>query len=365
MKIMKYELVLAIDRVRSVVTKNPQFPALEGILVRDRYLTASNAELTVQVNIENETGTPFILPMKAFDLIKNLPEGEVELLPNEAGNSVTIKMDKIKNTYQTYPAEQFAFYKGDAPETEGVTLPGKEIMEMFGHVLFAAADKATNQMMGGILLEWTGGRLNVVALDGHVLAWDSMSTAESVNMSIIIPKSAIRKILSMGMLDDITVTCDKSSAIFRSKDYTIYSRLIDGEYFKYNKMFVSADNYTITEKKTLVDAITRAKMCVDDNVPTVFDLQGDELHLSAAYSTTSYAETVKMQSEIITPLRIGFNPKLVLESVKAFTCEDITLNFINPKSPMIIEASDSDMKVLVLPVAIRDNNQGASAQTAK
>lgn len=35
--------------------------------------------------------------MKAFDLIKNLPEGDVELLHDDK-NVVTIKMEKIKNS---------------------------------------------------------------------------------------------------------------------------------------------------------------------------------------------------------------------------------------------------------------------------
>lgn len=46
--------------------------------------------------------------------------------------------------------------------------------------------------------------------------------------------------------------------------------------------------------------------------------------------------------------------KLVLETLKAFTCENIAMNFLGPKMPAVVEAEDSDMKAIVLPVMIRE-----------
>jgi DNA polymerase III beta subunit len=354
MKVRKYELARAIDKVKSIVTKNEQFPALSGVLIRDGYLIASNMELTIQVKLEGSAGTEFIIPMKAFDLIKSLPEGEVELTADTEKNIVTIRMDKIKNSYQSYGPDGFSFYKGDVPEENGITLPGARIMEAFGHVLFAAADKSpSNASMAGIRLEGKGKKLNVVALDGHVIAWDQITVDSPDEIAITVPKNAIRKLLAMGMSDDITVSYNKNSAIFRADEYIIYSRLIDGKYFAYDKMFNSGNTYAVIGKKELVEAMTRAKMCVEDNTPTVFDLKGDELEISADYNTISYKETVPMQTEFQNPLRIGFSSKLVLESIKAFTCENISLNFTSAVQPMIVEAEDSDMKVVVLPVKLR------------
>ena len=54
------------------------------------------------------------------------------------------------------------------------------------------------------------------------------------------------------------------------------------------------------------------------------------------------------------PLKIGFDSKLVLETLKAFTCENIAMNFSGPKMPAVVEAEDSDMKAIVFPVMIRE-----------
>lgn len=95
MKVKKYELVRIIDKLKSVVQKNTVHPALGGVLVKEGYLIAANGEITIQVKCEDAEGESFIIPMKAFDLIKNLPEGDVELLHDDK-NVVTIKMEKSR-----------------------------------------------------------------------------------------------------------------------------------------------------------------------------------------------------------------------------------------------------------------------------
>lgn len=74
MKVQKYEISRTIDKLKSIVQKNDQFPALGGVLVKDGYLIASNTEMTMQLKLEASKGSCFIIPMKAFDVIKNLPD---------------------------------------------------------------------------------------------------------------------------------------------------------------------------------------------------------------------------------------------------------------------------------------------------
>lgn len=352
MKIRKYELATAIDKVKSIVQKNEQFPALSGALVKDGYLTASNMEMTVQVKLEAPVEEEFIIPMKAFDLIKNLPEGEINILSDRKNKSITVQTDRIKNTYQTYDPNDYMFYKSVASEDDGVTLPGKEIMEAFGNVLFAAADRNSNALMTGIYLEGQNGKLNIVGLDGHVIAWDQVDGQGEDGMQIVIPKSAVRKVVSMGMMDDITISFDKSSAILRSKEYVVQCRLIAGKYFPYARMFGSPGNYAEVDRKLLSEAVTRAKMCVDDTTAAICNIGGNDLELSVEYGTVSYKEHVELVSEVQEGIRIAFNAKLLLETVKAFSNDRITLGLIGPKAPMVVGA-DNNLKVAICPVVLR------------
>lgn len=138
MKVQKYEISRTIDKLKSIVQKNDQFPALGGVLVKDGYLIASNTEMTMQLKLEASKGSCFIIPMKAFDVIKNLPDGEVDI-DTEGENIVVIKTKAIKNKYQSYPPEDFSFDITENPDAPGVVINGKSLMEAIGHVIYAAA----------------------------------------------------------------------------------------------------------------------------------------------------------------------------------------------------------------------------------
>lgn len=121
-----------------------------------------------------------------------------------------------------------------------------------------------------------------------------------------------------------------------------------GSYFMAGKM------KTYVSRLELVAAMTRAKMCTEEKKPAVFEMNEDQLNIRIADRLTDYQEEVKLQDPIPEPLKIGFDSKLVLETLKAFTCENIAMNFSGPKMPAVVEAEDSDMKAIVLPVMIRE-----------
>ena len=353
MKVQKYEIARVIDKLKSIVQKNDQFPALGGILVKDGYLIASNSEITMKVKLEASEGSYFIIPMKAFDLIKNLPDGEIDISATDK-NVVMIKIGAIKNKYQSDPPEEFNFDITEDPEADGVELNGKKIMEAIGHVIYAAADGGANTQMTGIYFEGTDSGVSLAALDGHVVAVDSVKAEGAKDMKLIVPKTTAKKLISMGVIDDVTLTYTKNSAVFKSAEYTIYTRLIEGKYFAYQKMFTEGEINTCASRTALIGAMTRAKMCTDEKSPAVFDVSENEITVSIKDNIANYQEKVTLQEKIKDPIKIGFDSRLVLETIKAFTCDNITLNLTRPVNPMVVEAEDSDMKALVLPVRLKE-----------
>lgn len=238
MKVQKYEISRTIDKLKSIVQKNDQFPALGGVLVKDGYLIASNTEMTMQLKLEASKGSCFIIPMKAFDVIKNLPDGEV-IIDADGKNIVTIKTKAIKNKYQSYPPEEFSFDITEDLDAPEVVINGKRMMEAIGHVIYAAADSSSATQMMGVYFEGGENKIKLVALDGHVVAVDSIPTDGTADMKLIVPKTVAKKLVSMGIIDDVAVTYTKNRAVFKSKEYTIYTRLIEGKYFDYNRFFMA------------------------------------------------------------------------------------------------------------------------------
>ena len=348
MKIQKTDLAQKLNKIKGVVPKKTTMPVLQGILVRDGYLIASNMEMTVKAKIEGTEGESFIIPERAFDLINNLPDGEMEISAT-AGNIITIKADKIKNKYQTLDPAQFPT---TASQDEGseLRIKAEMLLESMKRVSYAVPAQNTNTVMTAMCLQAAGGQLNFAGLDGHVLAWDKIDY--DGEFELLIPKNTVDKMKSLGLSGEVQIRHNKTGAVFITEDFEIYTRLIEGEYFKYQTLFKELPLHTVVSRIALLDAMTRAKMCTGERCPVRFELDGSALSLSIKDNTTDYHETIELQEDIAETLTIGFDARLVLETLKAFDCENVGLSFGGPKMPMIVEAEDSDFKTIVLPVAI-------------
>ncbi len=348
MKIQKTDLAQKLNKIKGVVPKKTTMPVLQGILVRDGYLIANNMEMTVKAKIEGTEGESFIIPERAFDLINNLPDGEMEISV-AAGNIITIKAGKIKNKYQTLDPAQFPT---TASQDEGseLRIKAEMLLESMKRVSYAVPAQNTNTVMTAMCLQAAGGQLNFAGLDGHVLAWDKIDY--DGEFELLIPKNTVDKMKSLGLSGEVQIWHNKTGAVFITEDFEIYTRLIEGEYFKYQTLFKELPLHTVVSRMALLDAMTRAKMCTEERCPVKFEMDGGALNLSIKDNTTDYHETIELQEDIAKTLTIGFDARLVLETLKAFDCENVGLSFGGPKMPMIVEAEDSDFKTIVLPVAI-------------
>ena len=157
MKIQKTDLAQKLNKIKGAVPKKTTMPVLQGILVRDGYLIASNMEMTVKAKIEGTEGESFIIPERAFDLINNLPDGEMEISAT-AGNIITIKADKIKNKYQTLDPAQFPT---TASQDEGseLRIKAEMLLESMKRVSYAVPAQNTNTVMTAMCLQAAGGQI--------------------------------------------------------------------------------------------------------------------------------------------------------------------------------------------------------------
>ena len=170
MKILKTELTAKLNKIKGVVPRKHQMAVLQGILVKEGYLIANNLEIAVKAKIGGAEGETFVIPERAFDLINNLPDGEVDISAT-GKDTITIKMGKIRNRYQTLDPGQF-------PETVAqdmgskMTIEADILLESMKRVSYAVPAHGKTEVMSSMCLQASGGYLNFVGLDGHVLAWE-------------------------------------------------------------------------------------------------------------------------------------------------------------------------------------------------
>lgn len=348
MKIQKTELAAKLNKIKGVVPKRPQMAVLQGVLVKGGYLIANNLEMAIKAKIGGTDGETFIIPERAFDLINNLPDGEVDISVT-GKDTIAIKAEKIRNKYQTMDPEQF-------PETGAVYSGGEldinadMLMESMRRVSYAVPANGKTDVMSSMCLQASGGYLNFVGLDGHVLAWDRVEY--DGDFELLIPKSTVEKLKTLGMAGNIRIMYSGKAAVFATDEFEVYTRLVDGAYFRYQSMFNEQPIHTSISRVALLDAMTRARMCTEEKRPVRFELDGETLNLSIKDNKTDYQETLALQECVDKALTIGFDARLVLETLKAFGSGNIRISFESPKMPMVVKGEDSFFRAIVLPVAI-------------
>lgn len=349
MKLQKAELAQKLNKIKGVVPRKTDMSVLKGVLVKDNYLIANNLEMVVKVKIEGTDGESFLIPERAFDLINNLPDGDVEIL--EEKDSLTIKADKIKNEYQALDCTMFPETAVQEDESE-LTIKAEILLESIRHVTYAVPAQNSNATLTAMCLHASGGQLNFAGLDGYMAAWDKVGY--NGEFELLIPKQTVDKLKSIGLSGDVRIKHNQTSAVFITEGVEVHTRLVEGKYFEYQKLFKDLPLHTVVSRTELLDALTRAKMCTEERCPVRFELDGNSLSLNIKDSITDYHETMELQEEIAERLTIGFDARRVLETLKAFDCENVGISFESAKMPMIVESEDSDFKAIILPVLLRE-----------
>lgn len=347
MKVQKSELAQKINKLKSVVPKKTTMPVLQGILVDDGYLIANNMEIAIKMKLEGTEGKRFLIPVKAMEIINNLPNGEIDI--SSGSNIITIKTGSVKSRYQTLDPDTFPQMRKPDGDEQEIVIDGSKMASAMRNVSYAVAKTTTNQTMESMCLQAENGYLNFVGLNGQELAWDRMDYPGE--FELLIPKRAIDTLLNFDIAGDITIRHSKTGAMFISDEFEIHTRLMDGQYFKWRRMFDYTSEKISMERQSLLAAITRANMCAEEK-PVRLEFTGDALSISIKESIADYQETVMMDGTIGQDFVIGFNPRLVIETLKAFDSETVTLCLSSPKTPMVVEADGSNFKAILLPVLI-------------
>lgn len=351
MNIEQEVIAKKINILKGVVPKGTNLD-LQGILYEDGYLIASDTRITLKAKIEGCEDKPFIIPIRAFDLISNLPKGEVEITCVK--ETVMIKTGKIKNQFKTLPPAKFIYNRKSIDAGKGEVIPADKMKEAISHAMYAVSKNESKSFMAGMYLQCSDNKLNFVGSDGYRIAWDCIE--QSGDFKLIIPRMAMEKLL--GLIEgDVHIFYDRLGVEFKTDDYEIYTRIIEGNFFDYRKMFSGGSIQTTVERELLLDAVNRARLCGNkdslmDKTPIKFSLSGGSIETIYKGKTADYEEVVPVQVPFESNLLIGFNPNLLIDCLKSFSCESLSLTFESGNAPLIIKAEDSEMMALILPVKL-------------
>ena len=290
-------------------------------------------------------------------MIRKLPDSEI-LIETNSNCETVIRCEKIKFDISGISGDDFN-YLPDVEKNKSFTLSQFSLREVIHQTIFSISNQENAKIMTGELFEINGDELKVVSLDGHRISIRKVQLKETYDaIKVIVPGKTlneISKIITGGVDDEIHIYVTDKHILFEFEQTKIVSRLLEGEFYKIDQMLSNdyETKFTIN-KKEFLDCIDRSSLFINesDKKPIILNIENSEIHLNINSSTgSSMNETIEIKKEG-KDLRIGFNPKFLMDALRVIDDEEVNIYMINAKSPCFIRNEDNSYIYLILPVSI-------------
>ena len=350
-------LNIVLKAVPSKTTMNILYCVLIDATVDTIKLTGNDMELGIETEVKGtiEERGLICLDAKLFsEIIRKMPEADITI---ETGSNYQTTITCENSVFNIVGKDGTEFSPLPSVDKENpVVMNQFQLRELIRQTLFSISPNDANKIMTGENLQIHENELRMTALDGHRIAIRQLNLDSSYeDYEAIIPGktlSEISKIVSGEIEDEVRVYFTKNQILFEMDGTLVVSRLIDGKYFRIDQMLSNDYETKIKVKKTaLMSAVDRAMLFTSesDKGTLVLTIGGDSMNISIRSSAGSMSDDVAVESEG-KELRIGFNPKFILDVLRVIDDEEISVYFLNSKAPCFIRDDAGSYIYLVLPV---------------
>lgn len=350
----------AVNAVLKAVSTHSNLPVLEGIYIKADEggcvtLISNDMEMGIESKIEadvKEAGETVLNAKMLGNIVKNLPSEEVFISTDEKN------MCKIKSGNSKF--EIMGINPLDFPELPSVNpdysidITKKSLKEMITKTIFCTSTSDNRPILKGCLLEINGKCAKMVATDGFKLSIRKYELGESYEeKKIIIPAKTLSEINKILKDDEETVKVSFTSknALFIFENYKVVTRLIEGEYIKYQSAIYDAGEIEIDcPLYELIDSVYRASLIItsdSNDAPVKFKICNDNINVSCETVVGNVDDNISVVTGDAN-LEIGFFNSFLLDVLRACDDEIVKIKFKKNINPMIITPLEGDSYLYLL-----------------
>lgn len=373
-KCQKSTLMQIVNTVQKAIGSKSSLPILECIKIDAQsdgnvVFTANSIELCIEYNANMtvyESGSAALVSKIFGDIVRKLPDGEVEISVDPKNYLTDIVCSSSEFNIQGVNPDEFPA----APIVEEeyrTKINHKTLKNIIRKVYpFISQMESRKPVLTGALFDFGKDEIKIVGTDLHRLAVIKMETDGSQDAKkLVIPGNTLAKISQL-LIDDeeemLDIIASEKHVILDFKDFQVYSRLLEGEFLKYDVILSASNSIKIkADKRSIIDSLERANLIINDDLssktenkmPVKLNITGNKIDISCKTVRGYVNDSVIIEHEG-GDILIGLNCRFMLDALNACDEDEILMEFSAPTSGCFIKPEDGSDKYtfMVLPVRI-------------
>lgn len=369
-KVSSAELLKGMLDVSKAVPAKSSLPILENFLLDLKgnvlEITASDSELTLRTAVEVDStvseGGMAVPARHIIDLLKALPDQPIGIKSvNES--SFECSWANGKSVLPYFPAEDYPAINGTGEDAQTVVFPAQSLVDGISGTVYATADDEMRPAMNGIFFDITETSTTLVASDSHkLICYTTDDVKSSGSFSFILHKKPanVLKSLIAKDADEVEVTFDAGTVVFKFGATMMVCRLIVGKYPKYRDVIPQNNsNILKIDRVQLMNTIRRISVCANKATNHVkLDLKPGQLEVTSQDLGFAIAAYEKIGCEYNgADLSIGFKSPFLVDILNNMSCETLVIKFADTRRAALIVPSEEEAESekicgILMPVAI-------------
>ena len=369
LNIQKSILFKALNHIQGVVEKRNTIPILSNVLLtatNNRLsLTATDLDIEIVETVEAEITQEGAITVPAhilYEIVRKLPDSTVIFLNLDTENDrINVKANKSDFTLPCLPRDDFPLMTTSDAGTD-FTISTADLKLILDKNKMAIAQEDTRYYLGGIYFHYLPeadtasgvGQICGVATDGHRLSKVALIAPKNCATmpDVIIPRKTVhelRKLLD-DVHNDVEINVTDTKIRFFTNTIQLTSKLIDGNFPKYQSAIPAHNNTLITvNTKEFINAIDRVATVSIDKVKIVkLTISTGKIILSVESAELGSAiEEIDVEYEGA-EINIGFNARYMLDILGQIDTAHTFIKLGENDNPLVITDDDSDMALFVL-----------------
>ncbi len=331
-------------------------------------IIATDLEISAKIIFEANTQINSSICVNArniFDIVKDIPEKDVDLFLSEENNETFLKLKKnnLDYSFLIYKSDEYPQLNFSAHQGATFTIHSKQLTEIINKTSYAISNDETRMALNGIFLQEIDSKLRAVSTDGHRLAMFEtdlqQGNIEALINGIIIPKKGVgelKKLVDSFPESEITIQIDDTFLYAKAgEQYVLSVRLIAKEYPKYQTVIPNKTSFNcLLDKDAFFNAIKRIKVMTNEQSNRLRILiTKDEMVINVQNVACGTAFEKVPISYTGKDIEIGFNAIYLIDVLSIIDKSEVILEFNNSLSPVIIRSPlDPNNLNIVMPLRL-------------